>query len=325
MPRAVVCRVLGPPEVLNLEEMPRVDLQPGQIRVAHRAAGLNFPDVLMCAGGYQHKPPLPFTPGFEGAGEVIEVAADVTAFKPGDAVVTHFRTGGYAEEAVTRAIDAWPVPAGFSFEEAASFTTAAITSYAGLIQRGKLKAGETLLVLGAGGGVGLTAVEIGKLSGAAVIAAASTPEKLAAAKVRGASHLINTKTEDLRTRLKEITGDRGVDVVYDPVGGDLFEPALRSLAFNGRLLVIGFASGTIPSFKANLALLKGASVVGVRAGEMVRRDPGLAEPRMRQLVAWAAQGHLKPHISHRFPLEQFRDAMRIVADRKAVGRVVLTM
>jgi len=325
MPRAVVCRVLGPPEVLNLEEMPRVDLQPGQIRVAHRAAGLNFPDVLMCAGGYQHKPPLPFTPGFEGAGEVLEVAADVTAYKPGDAVVTHFRTGGYAEEAVMRAIDAWPVPAGFSFEEAASFTTAAITSYSGLIQRGKLQSGETLLVLGAGGGVGLTAVEIGKLSGATVIAAASTPEKLAAAKARGASHLVNTKTEDLRARLKEITGDRGVDVVYDPVGGELFEPALRSLAFNGRLLVIGFASGAIPSFKANLALLKGASVVGVRAGEMVRRDPSLAEPRMRQLLAWAAQGHLKPHISHRFPLEQFRDAMRIVADRKAVGRVVLTM
>lgn len=325
MPRAVVCRVLGPPELLNLEEMSPVALQPGQIRIAHRAAGINFPDILMCAGGYQHKPALPFTPGFEAAGEVLEVASDVTTFRPGDRVVAHYRVGGYAEQGVMKAADAWPVPPGLSFEEAACFTTAAVTAYSGLIQRGKLKAGEMLLVLGAGGGVGLTAVEIGALCGATVIAAASSPEKLAAAKARGATHLINTTTEDLRARLKEIAGDRGVDVVYDPVGGDLFEPALRSLAWNGRLLIIGFASGRIPTFKANLALLKGASVVGVRAGEMVRRDPSLAEPRSRQLVAWAAEGHLKPHISHRFPIEQFRDAMHIVADRKAVGRVVLTM
>lgn len=325
MPRAVVCRVLGPPEVLNLEEVARPPLQPGQIRIAHRAAGLNFPDILMCAGGYQHKPPLPFTPGFEAAGEVIESAADVTAFKAGDRVVAHYRVGGYAEEGVMKAADAWPVPQGFSFEEAACFTTAAVTAYAGLIQRGRLKPKETLLVLGAGGGVGLTAVEIGALVGARVIAAASSAEKLAVAAARGATHLIDTRAEDLRSRLKEIVGDRGVDVVYDPVGGDLFEPALRSLAWNGRLLVIGFASGTIPAFKANLALLKGASVVGVRAGEMVRRDPSLAAPRLRQLVAWAEQGHLKPHISHRFPLERFREAMHVVSDRKAVGRVVLTM
>lgn len=325
MPLAVLCRELGPPDRLVLEDVPRRPLGPGELRVRHRAAGVNFPDILMCAGGYQHKPPLPFTPGFEAAGEVIEVASDVTRFKLGDSAMVHFRTGGYAEESVVPLSGAMPMPAGLDFAEAATFVTANVTAYGALVQRGHLQAGEVLLVLGAAGGVGLAAVEVGKLLGATVIAVASSPQKRAVAKSRGADHVITAEPDELRPQLRDILGERGVNVVYDPVGGDLFEPALRSLAWEGRYLIVGFASGAIPSFRANLALLKGARVMGVRAGEMVRRNPSLYEPRVTQLYAWAAQGHLRPHIGRRFPLAQFRAAMETVSGRRAIGRIVLTM
>lgn len=325
MPLAVICRELGPPERLVIEEVPRRPLAPGELRVRHRAAGVNFPDILMCAGSYQHKPPLPFTPGFEAAGEVIEVAPDVTQFKVGDPTMLHFRTGGYAEESVVPVSAAMAMPPGLDFAEAATFLTANVTAYAALVQRGGLKAGEVLLVLGAAGGVGLAAVEMGKLLGATVIAVASTEQKRAVAKSRGADHVITAEPDELRPQLRDILGERGVDMVYDPVGGDLFEPALRALAWDGRYMIIGFASGTIPTFRANLALLKGARVMGVRAGEMARRDPSFYEPRIKQLYAWAAEGHLKPHIGHRFPLSEFRAAMNTVAGRQAIGRVVITM
>ena len=323
MVRAIVCRELGPPERLRLETSAPVPLGQGQVRVAIRAAGINFPDILMAAGEYQLKPDLPFTPGMESAGDVVEVnGADGIAV--GDRVIVKLRHGGYADEAVVAPSQLTPLPSTFDYAEGATFLAAHGTAYHGLIDRGKLQPGEVLLVHGAGGGVGLAAVEIGKLLGATVIAAASSDEKLQVAKARGADHLVLYAREPFRDAVKRITDGRGADVVYDPVGGQIFEDSVRCIAWGARLLVIGFTGG-IGLARTNLLLIKGASVLGVRAGEAVRKNPALGEVRLKKLVEWAEQGKIRPNVSHRLPLEDYAKAMQLLIDRKAIGRVALMM
>jgi NADPH:quinone reductase len=324
MPRAVVCRELGPPEKLRLESFASVPLAPGQVRVAIRAAGINFPDILMAAGEYQLKPELPFIPGMEAAGEVIEVDGAGQGSAVGDRVIVKLRHGGYADEAVVTPSQLTPLPSTFDYAEGATFLAAHGTAYHALVDRAQIKSGEVLLVHGAGGGVGLAAVEIGKLLGATVIAAASSEEKLAVAKARGADHLVLYTREPFRDTVKRITDGRGADVVYDPVGGEIFEQSLRCIAWGARLLVIGFTGG-IGLARTNLVLIKGASVLGVRAGEAVRKNPALGEIRIKALTEWAEAGRVRPNISHRLPLEDYAKAMRLLIDRKAIGRVALMM
>jgi NADPH:quinone reductase len=321
MPKAVVCRELGPPERLRLETFASAPLRAGEVRVAVHAAGINFPDILMAAGEYQLKPELPFTPGVEAAGEVIEVdgAGGVAV---GDRVILKMRHGAYADEIVVAPSQLTPLPLSFDYAEGATFFAAHGTAYHALIDRGQLQAGEVLLVHGAGGGVGLAAVELGKLLGATVIAAASSEEKLAVARAKGADHLVLYGREPFRDVVKRITDGRGADVVFDPVGGEIFENSLRCIAWGARVLVIGFTGG-IGLARTNLLLIKGASVLGVRAGEAVRKNPVLGEVRTEALLAWAEVGKIRPHISHRLPLEDFAPAMRLLIDRKAIGRVAL--
>ena len=323
MPRKIVCRELGPPGRLRLETFEQIALGPGQVRVAIRAAGINFPDVLMAAGQYQLKPELPFTPGMEAAGDVVEVNG-VPGVAVGERVIVKFRHGGYADEAVVVPSQLAPLPSTFDYAEGATLLAGHGTAHHGLVDRGKLQRGEAMLVHGAGGGVGLAAVEIGKLLGATVIAAASTEEKLAAAQARGADHLVLYGREPFRDAVKRITGGRGVDVVYDPVGGPVFEESMRCIAWGARLLVIGFTGG-IGLARTNLLLIKGASVLGVRAGEAVRKNPALGEARIRKLMEWAEQGKIRPNVSHRLPLEDYAKAMQLLIDRKAIGRVALMM
>jgi len=323
MPKAVVCRELGPPERLRLETVASKPLAPGQVRVAVRAAGINFPDILMAAGKYQLKPELPFTPGVESAGDVIEVnGAQGVAI--GDRVIVRQRHGGYADEVVVAPSQLMPLPSTFDYAEGATFLAAHGTAYHGLIDRGKLQPDEVLLVHGAGGGVGLAAVEVGKLLGATVIAAASSEEKLEVARARGADHLLLYAREPFRDAVKRITDGRGADVVYDPVGGQIFEDSMRCIAWGARLLVIGFTGG-IGLARTNLLLIKGASVLGVRAGEAARRNPALVEVRLKQLFAWAEEGRIRPNVSHRLPLEDYAKAMQLLVDREAIGRVALMM
>lgn len=324
MPKVVVCRELGPPERLRLEEIPSAPLQPGEVRVAIRAAGINFPDVLMVAGEYQLKPPLPFTPGVEAAGDVVEVGAEAKGTAVGDKVIVKMRHGAYCSEAVATPAQLVPMPSTFDYAEAATFLAGHGTAYHALVDRGQVRPGEVLLVHGAGGGVGLAAVEMGKMLGATVIAAASSQEKLEVARGRGADHLILYSREPFRDAVKRITDGRGADVVFDPVGGAVFEDSMRCINWGARLLVIGFTGG-IGLARTNLLLIKGASVLGVRAGEAVRRDPALGQQRLKQLLAWAEAGKLRPNVSHRLPLEDCAKAMRLLIERKAIGRVALVM
>jgi NADPH:quinone reductase len=321
MPKAVVCRELGPPESLRLETFAAAPLAAGEVRVAVQAAGINFPDILMAAGEYQLKPPLPFTPGVEAAGDVVEVndARDVAV---GDKVIVKMRHGAYCDEAVVTPSQLVPLPSTFDYAEGATFLAGHGTAYHALIDRGQVKAGEVLLVHGAGGGVGLAAVEMGKMLGATVIAAASSEEKLAIAKSRGADHLVLYAREPFRDAVKRITDGRGADVVFDPVGGEVFENSMRCIAWGARLLIIGFTGG-IGLAKTNLLMIKGASVLGVRAGEAVRKNPALGEVRIKALTEWAEAGKIRPNISHRLPLEDYARAMRLLIDRKAIGRVAL--
>jgi NADPH:quinone reductase len=321
MPKAVVCRELGPPESLRLESFASAPLKPGEVRVAIHAAGINFPDILMAAGEYQLKPPLPFTPGVEAAGEVTEVSGAVD-IAVGDKVILKMRHGGYADEAVVTPPQLTRLPSVFDYAEGATFLAAHGTAYHALVDRGQLLSGEVLLVHGAGGGVGLAAVEIGKLLGATVIAAASSEEKLAIAKAKGADHLVLYAREPFRDAVKRLTDGRGADVVFDPVGGEIFENSVRCIAWGARLLVVGFTGG-IGLARTNLLLIKGASVLGVRAGEAVRKNPALGEARIKALTEWAEAGSVRPNISHRLPLENYAQAMRLLVDRKAIGRVAL--
>ena len=321
--RAVVCSRLEGIDGLQLRRLPCAPLPPNGVRVAVKAAGLNFPDVLMCKGAYQHRPALPFVPGLEVAGIVSEVATDVAAaVRVGDKVIVQTRTGGYAEEIVASPEQLRPMPAAFSFAEAATFLVAHLTAYHALKTRAELKGGETLLVLGAGGGVGLAAVQIGKLVGARVIAAASSARKRAAAQAAGADAVIEAGGEGIAAALQQLTTGAGADVVLDPVG-IAQEAALRCLAWEGKLLVVGFAGQTIPAYAANRVLLRGASVLGVRAGEAGRRNPALRRAELAELLALAEAGRVKPMLSESFPLERFAEAMRRLAERQAIGRIAL--
>lgn len=322
--RAVLCKELGPPESLVVEEIPSPEIKSGQVLVRVGACGVNFPDTLIIQGKYQHKPDLPFSPGGEIAGEVIDVASDVSNVKKGDRVIALCGHGGFAEEIAIDANRVVHIPDQMDYVTASSFLLTYGTSYHGLKQRANLQPGETLLVLGAAGGVGLAAVELGKAMGAKVIAAASTDEKLALAKDHGADELINYSTEDLKDRVKELSGGKGVDVVYDPVGGDLFEPAVRATGWNGRILVIGFAGGYIPKLPVNLVLLKGSSVVGVFWGEFTRRQPKDSAQNNKELLEMYLQGKVRPHISQTFPLDKAADALNVLQNRQAKGKLVVT-
>jgi NADPH2:quinone reductase len=320
--RAILCSELGPPERLEIAALPRAQLASGTVRVSIKAAGINFPDWLMIQGLYQYKPELPFVPGMEAAGVVSEIAPDVTSFSPGDKVMVRMRTGAFAEEAVVATDQILPLPSTFSFEEGATFLAAHTTASHALKTRAEMQPGQSLLVLGAAGGVGLAAVEIGKLLGAGVIAAASTSEKLALAQKAGADDLLNYTQSRIEDEVRRLTGGRGVDIVFDPVG-IAQENALRCLAWGGKLLVVGFAGGQIPSYAANRILLRGCSVIGVRAGEAGRHDPDMRRREHSELCALAEQGRIRPHVSEVYPLEQCAVALRRLAGRQALGRIAL--
>jgi NADPH2:quinone reductase len=323
--KAVLCKQFGPPDSLVVEELASPRAGPGEAVVSVKAASVNFPDVLIIQNKYQFKPPLPFSPGSELAGVVKEVGAGVNGWSPGDRVIAFTTYGAFAEEVKTDASRLIRLPEKMDFVTGAAFLLTYATSDHALRDRGRLAAGETLLVLGAAGGVGLAAIEIGKALGARVIACASSEDKLAVCRSHGADATINYATEDLRERVKALTEGRGADVIYDPVGGPYTEPAFRSIAWRGRLLVVGFAAGEIPKLPLNLALLKGAAVVGVFWGDFARREPARFAESVRQLAQWYGEGKLKPHVSQTFPLEQAREALKLMAARKVKGKVVLTV
>ena len=319
----MLCKEIGDPSGLVLGEVDAPEPGEGQVRVAVHAAGVNFPDLLMVTGQYQVKPPFPFSPGIESAGEVIEVGSGVGEVKPGDRVIATHAWGGFAEEVVTPAASVISMPGGMSYEHGAAFSVAYGTAYHALVQRARLEPGETLMVHGAGGGVGLAAVELGKFLGARVIATAGSKAKLEVAKAYGADDLIDYAEEKIRDRVKELTGSKGADVIYDPVGGDATDESLRSIAWGGRILVIGFASGRIAEIPSNRILLKGCSVVGTYWGAFAAREPETSRENFRTLLAWYGQGKLKPHISRTYPLERAAEALTALRDRKISGKAVL--
>ncbi|SFI18894.1 NADPH2:quinone reductase [Pseudomonas guineae] len=321
--KAVLCKAFGPAETLVLEEIASPEAKKNEVLLEVHAAGVNFPDTLIIEGKYQFKPPFPFSPGGEASGVVKAVGEKVSHLKVGDRVMALTGWGSFAEEVAVPGYNVMPVPASMDFASAAAFGMTYGTSMHALKQRANLQQGETLLVLGASGGVGLAAVEIGKAMGAKVIAAASSPEKLEVAKAAGADELINYSESNLKEEVKRLTGGQGADVIYDPVGGDLFDAAIRSIAWNGRLLVVGFASGRIPELPVNLTLLKGAAVVGVFWGAFAQRQPQDNAANFQQLFAWHAEGKLKPLVSQTFPLTQAADAINMLGQRKAVGKVVV--
>jgi NADPH2:quinone reductase len=321
--KAVVCEKYGPPDSLVVKDLPSPRAGAGEVVIAVKAASVNFPDVLIIENKYQFKPPLPFSPGSELSGVIKEVGDGVSAWQPGDRVMAFTTYGAFAEEVKVEANRLARLPAKMSFEEAAAFVLTYGTSDHALRDRAALRAGETLLVLGAAGGVGIAAIEIGKALGARVIACASTDEKLAVCREHGADATINYTSEDLRERIKVLTEGRGPDVVYDAVGGAYTEPAFRSIAWRGRLLVVGFAAGDIPKLPLNLALLKGASMVGVFWGDFGRREPKPFAESLRQIATWYEAGKLRPHVSETFPLAKAAEALKLMAARKVKGKVVL--
>ena len=321
--KAVRCNAWGLPDTLVVEDIATPQPQAGEVLLEVNAASVNYPDVLIVQKKYQIQPELPFTPGTEIAGTVRALGEGVTNVRLGDRVIAFVGLGGFAEQAVATAKTLIPIPPGISDEVAASFTLVYGTSHHAVIDRGELKAGQTMLVLGAAGGVGLAAVEIGKAIGARVIAAASSDEKLAVCKAHGADVLVNYTTQDLRAAIKDATGGKGPDVIYDPVGGVYAEPAFRSIGWRGRYLVIGFANGEIPKLPFNLALLKGASIVGVFWGDFARREPQANAAAMMQMIGWIREGKLNPLISARYPLAKVADAFNALGSRAATGKVVI--
>ena len=321
--RAVVCKQWGGPEALVIENITLPDPKAGEVKIRVRAAGVNFPDVLIIQKKYQLQPPLPFTPGAEISGDVISVGEGVTHLKAGDRVVSFCGIGGFAEEVIAPAAVTLPMPHGIDYPLAAVFSLAYGTSWHAVRDRAALQAGETMLVLGAAGGVGLAAVEIGKALGARVVAAASTDEKLEVCKQHGADAVINYRSGDLREAIKRECGKNGPDVIYDPVGGKFAEPAFRSIAWRGRYLVVGFADGEIPALPLNLALLKGASLVGVYWGEFAKREPVNNQKGMAEMFGWIREGKLKPRISKTYKLEEAPQALMDMAARKVTGKVVI--
>ena len=323
--KAVVCSEHGLPDRLDLvDDWPSPELGDNDVRIRVKAAGLNFPDVLIIQGKYQFQPELPFIPGGECAGVVEEVGAAVTRWKVGDEVIHSGGSGSFCEEIVANELAVLPKPPALSFEAAAGITITYLTSYHALVQRANIQPGETLLVLGAAGGVGSTAVELGKALGATVIAAASSDDKLALCTELGADHTINYSTESVKDRVKELTGGGGVDVVYDPVGGDFSEPAVRSMGWKGRYLVIGFASGPIPSIPLNLTLLKGCSIVGVFWGRFTMEETEVHLANIDTLWQWFEEGKIKPVITDLFPIEEYEGAYAAMMERRAKGKVILT-
>jgi len=321
--RAVVCNAYGPPESLVVAEFEPLTPGRGQVVISVKACGVNFPDTLIIQGLYQFKPSPPFSPGSEVAGIVKSVGAGVEHVRPGDRVISIAPYGGFAEEMVAEAAAVIPMPDEMDFDVAASFAMTYGTDFYALKDRARLQPGETLLALGAAGGIGLAAVELGKAMGARVIAAASSEEKLAICRQHGADATINYVSEDLKERIKTLTNGQGVDVVVDPVGGGYSEPALRGMAWNGRFLVIGFTTGEIPRIPLNLTLLKGCSIVGVFWGSFNARDPQHSQENLRELLGWLQEGKLRPLISARYPLEQAADALNDITHRRVTGKVVL--
>jgi NADPH:quinone reductase len=321
--KAIVCKNWGLPDTLTVENLPDPVPAAGQVSIEVQAAGVNFPDVLIIQNKYQFKPELPFTPGSELAGVVRAVGEGVSHLHVGDRVIAFIGNGAFAQQVVAPAAVVMPMPPGMDFDTAAAITLTYGTSHHAVVDRAQLKAGETMLVLGAAGGVGLAAIEIGKALGARVIAAASTDEKLAVCTAHGADATINYSNQDLREAIKAATGGRGPDVIYDPVGGVYAEPAFRSIGWRGRYLVVGFANGEIPKLPLNLTLLKGASLVGVFWGEFARREPKANLAAMQELMGWLAAGKIKPHISGRYALAETPQALNDMAARKVTGKVVI--
>lgn len=323
--RALVCSQYGPPETLVIEEQDDPQPGDGQVVVDVHAAGINFPDVLAIAGQYQVKTPPPFVPGNEAAGVVSAIGPGVAQFAVGDKVILNTLGGAFAEKCVADVHRCAPLPESLDFEQGAGFSVTYGTSCHALKQSARLEAGETVLVLGAAGGVGIAAVEIAKAMGATVIAAASSQEKLDFTRSAGADHAINYVDQPLKEMAKELTGGNGVDVVYDPVGGELAEQALRALAWHGRYLVIGFASGDIPRLPANIALLKEASIVGVWWGTWAAKNPGLQIDNVRELVRYVEEGKLNPRVTESYSLDDFAEAFGAITGRRALGKVTLRM
>ena len=321
--KAILCKAYGPPKDLVFEEVADPQVQPNGVLIDVHAAGLNFPDVLLVQGKYQVKPPLPFSPGAEVAGIVREVGANVTNVRPGDRVAAATTAGGFAERVAVLAPAVVPIPAAMPMQVAAGFLMTYGTTYHALVDRAKLQPGETLLITGAGGGVGMAAAQLGRTLGARVIAAAGSAEKLEAARRSGATEFIDYREEALRDRLKTLTGGKGVDVVFDPVGGDIATEALRGLAWEGRFLVIGFASGTIPAFAANRVLLSGSSIVGVFWGAFVARDPERNRANFARMFEWYADGKIAPETTTLFALEEAPRAIEALMQREIVGKAVI--
>ena len=325
--RAVVCDRLGDPSVLKIEERPIPQPGPADVLVKVGAASVNFPDVLMLSAGYQHKPELPFIPGMEGAGTIAAVGAEVKHWQAGDKVIFGVRPGAMAEYVCVAAAGIqMRLPEGWSFAEGSAFRVGATTAFHSLVHRAGLKRGEVLLVHGASGGVGMAAVQLGKHIGARVIATGGDDPRLAIVKANGANDVVNYRTADFVAVVKELTGGKGVDVVYDPVGGEVLEKSVRAAAYGARLVIVGFTSGGPSKLMSNHILIKGLTVLGVRAGETIRRhSPELGRDYTEELPRLAGLGVMRPYISHRFPMERAADAFRVLIDRQVVGKAVIEM
>ena len=322
--KALLCKQYGPPETLVLDDLPDLQAGPGEVVINVHAASANFPDTLIIQDKYQFKPALPFAPGGEVAGVIAALGEGVTGHALGDRVIGACGWGGFAEQVRVQAAKLQRLPAGVAMDLGAALVVTYGTTHYALVERAQLQPGETLLVLGAAGGTGLSAIELGKLMGARVIAAASSDEKLALCRQLGADETINYATEDLRARLRELTGGRGVDVVYDPVGGAYSEAALRSMAWKGRFLVIGFTTGEIPKLALNLTLLKGCAIVGVFYGAFSVQEPARYQALMDELLGWLGAGRIKPLVTAHYPLEDGAQALRDLLDRRATGKIVIT-
>ena len=321
--KALICREYGPPENLSVQDMPDLQPGPGEVVVRVRAAGVNFPDALIVQNLYQFKPTPPFSPGGETAGEVLAVGEGVKRVKVGDRVIALTIWGGFAEQVLAKQEQVIPIPDGLSFEVAGSLLLTYGTCLHALRDRAQLQPGQTVLVLGAAGGIGIATIELAKALGARVIAAASTAEKLATCRAQGADEVINYREQNLRDEVKRLTGGRGVDVVMDPVGGDYAEQALRSMAWRGRYLVVGFTDGQIPRLPLNLVLLKGCAIVGVFWGDFIQREPQAAQVDLRDLIEMLAKGQIKPLISGRYSLQEAPQAILELSQRRAQGKLIV--
>ncbi|MBE7636430.1 zinc-binding dehydrogenase [Sneathiella sp. P13V-1] len=323
--KALLCKEFGGPDDLVLEDIPEPKVSAGMVKIEIHSVGLNFPDTLIIAGKYQFKPEFPFAPGMESSGIITEVGEGVTDLKVGDRVMSNHGHGGFAEYVVAPAEATYKIPDNMPYDQAAGFPVTYGTTYHALVDRGELKKGEVLLVHGAAGGVGLNAVELGKALGATVIGTVGSDEKMDIVRQYGADHVINYSTESIKDRVKELTGGKGADVIYDPVGGDAFDQSMRCINWEGRLLVIGFASGRIAELPTNLTLLKGCSVVGVFWGEFARRTPEKNRANFQTMLDMVEKGEIKPHVSANFPLEKGGDAMKALLSRKYTGKITITV